>query len=49
MMMKRSHHMPMFTTMDATHMMGMEVRHFLNQKMLGVMTLQAIISQYTPA
>ena len=45
MMTKRSNHMPMLIRMVATNMMGMLVRHFLNQKICGTSTLQLIMAQ----
>ena len=37
---KRSHHIPTFTRIEATNMMGIEVRAHLNQKICGMSTLQ---------
>src|SRR5690606_1128473 len=45
-MTNRSNHIPIFTTMESTHEIGMLVRIFLNQKSCGEITLQVIIVQY---
>ena len=49
MITKRSNHMPMFTKIETTNMIGMLVRSFLNQKNCGEITLQLIIIQYAHA
>ena len=46
MITKRSNHIPMFTKIEMINTKTMFVRHHLNQKTCGEITLQEIIVQY---
>ena len=45
-MTKRSNHIPMFTKIETTNMIGIERRAHLNQKICGMKTLHENIVQY---